>query len=211
MKITIISDTHNQHESLGRLNSEVLIHCGDMLHLFEQHEGDLRRVDEWFGKQDFDLILCTGGNHDLFLEESVLGGAQPFKNAVYLQDQQFVHNGVIFYGAPWIPQLSGHAFYQSDSELRDKWSLIPEETDVLITHTPPLNVLDESGMGMALGCPHLAASVRVILPKLHCFGHIHRSAGQIRSEDTLFVNASSVNSDMKIAREPFVVEMDEKW
>lgn len=208
MKITVISDTHNQHEGLGRLSGDVLIHCGDMLDLFDRNEGDLRRVDEWFGKQDFDLILCIGGNHDLLLEEMVLGGVKPFENAIYLQDQQHVHNGVVFYGAPWIPQLFGHAFYQSDSELRGKWSLIPDKTDVLLTHTPPIHVLDGSRRGIALGCPYLAASVDLVAPKLHCFGHVHHSAGLAKSEDTIFVNASSVNNEMQLARQPFIVEVD---
>lgn len=75
--------------------------------------------------------------------------------------------------------LAGQAFYQSDEELRDRWALIPDETDVLITHTPPYRVLDESSRGMTLGCPHLASSVDTIAPKLHCFGHVHNSAGRV--------------------------------
>lgn len=207
MKITIISDTHNQHEGLGTLDGDVLIHCGDMLDLFDRNENDLRKVDEWFGEQQFDLILCTGGNHDLLLEEMVLSGVEPFDNAIFLQDRHYTHKGIVFYGAPWTPKLLGHAFYQSDSGLLEKWSIIPDIVDVLITHTPPLDILDVSSRGKSLGCPYLAAAVERVVPKVHCYGHVHFSSGQVQSEQTLFVNASSVNSDLQLARQPYVVEI----
>jgi len=59
MKISVISDTHNEHEKLGRLSGEVLVHCGDLFNLFGHVDDELERIDEWFGQQDFDLILCT--------------------------------------------------------------------------------------------------------------------------------------------------------
>ena len=207
MKITVISDTHNQHAELGRLRGDVLIHCGDMLDLFNRSADDLQRVDDWFGEQQFDLILCTGGNHDILLEQLVAGGIEPFANATYLQDRKYVHAGVTFYGAPWIPGLSGHAFYRSDSELRDKWSQIPDDTDVLLTHTPPFAVLDVSSRGSALGCRHLAAAVADVRPKVHCFGHVHHSAGSVASKGTVFVNASSVDSQIDLVHPPFELEL----
>jgi Icc-related predicted phosphoesterase len=203
MKITVISDTHNEHEKLGTLSGEVLIHCGDMFNLFSRQEGELERMDEWFGRQRFDLILCTGGNHDFALEDRLKAIEQPFKNACYLQDRKFVHDGICFYGAPWTPKLPGHAFFKKASELRDIWKTVPTEVDVLITHTPPAGVLDVSSRGLELGCQHLSDELSRIVPRLHCFGHVHASSGVHEGELTTFINASSVNSQFELVRLPY--------
>ena len=203
MNIAIISDTHGEHEKLGTLSGEVLIHCGDMFNLFSPGDDDVERMDEWFGKQDFELILCTGGNHDCALEDRLTITSNPFKNAIYLQDQSYVHRGVIFYGSPWIPELYGHAFYQDDDQLEKIWSEIPADTDVLITHTPPAGILDVSSRGLELGCVHLARELKRISPTLHCFGHVHASAGVHVSDGINFINASSVNSQFELIRPPY--------
>lgn len=202
MKITIISDTHGLHRQFPPLQGDVLIHCGDMLNLRDKDPAVLSDLDNWFGEQDFDLILCTGGNHDILLEDHVRQHGNPFKNAIFLQDQSYVHNGINFYGAPWVPDLSGHAFYQDAKGLRNKWSLIPSETDVLITHTPPSGILDQSSRGYELGCEYLSQELIRVAPTLHCFGHVHASPGMVKKGRTTYVNASSVNSQIELAREP---------
>jgi Icc-related predicted phosphoesterase len=207
MKISLISDTHNAHEKLGTLSGEVLIHCGDMLNLFSPDADELENIDDWFGRQDFDLILCTGGNHDLGLQRRAKTVTNPFKNAVYLEDRSYVHEGIIFYGAPWTPELRGQAFFKDDAELGEKWSTIPADTDVLITHTPPAGVLDVSSRGLKLGCEHLAYALQRVSPRLHCFGHVHASSGVREVDGTQFVNASSVNSQFELVRSPYEITL----
>ena len=207
MKIIVVSDTHGQHDKLGTLSGDVLIHCGDMFNLGDEDQKHLRRIDAWFGRQDFELIICTGGNHDFVLEAALRSNAAPFDNAIYLQDQRHTHDGVVFYGAPWTPFLSTHAFYASDTDLYDRWSRIPEDTDVLVTHTPPFSILDQSSRGMVLGCKHLANAIERVTPTIHCFGHVHAGAGLLDTGTTVFVNASSVNSDLDLIQEPVVVEI----
>jgi Icc-related predicted phosphoesterase len=160
-------------------------------------------MDEWFGKQDFDLILCTGGNHDYALEDRLNVTPSPFRNAVYLQDQSYVHRGVAFYGSPWTPELRGHAFFQDTDQLEKIWSAIPVETDVLITHTPLAGILDVSSRGLDLGCVHLASELQRVSPRLHCFGHVHASSGVHKSNGVSFINASSVNSQFELVRRPY--------
>jgi predicted phosphodiesterase len=69
MKVVIVSDTHNRHEDLGVLRGDVLIHCGDNGIGFERETGEVERLDDWFGRQDFQRILCIGGNHDFQMQE----------------------------------------------------------------------------------------------------------------------------------------------
>jgi predicted phosphodiesterase len=60
VRIVIISDTHERHDELGVLRGDVLIHCGDGLNGFTRSAGALEQLDEWFGRQEFDRIFCTG-------------------------------------------------------------------------------------------------------------------------------------------------------
>ena len=124
MRVVVVSDTHNQHEDLGTLSGDVLIHCGDMFSLFGRSDDDLAAIDDWFGLQRFERVFCTGGNHDVVLEHRLADDPQPFRNAYYLQDETVEHDGIQFHGAPWVPQLRGHAFYRSGAELSATWASI---------------------------------------------------------------------------------------
>lgn len=79
------------------------------------------------------------------------------------------------YGAPQIPAcgpMSVHAFQYPRGQ--DAWSeTVPEDTDILVTHTPPKYHLD-----LDLGCEHLLAELRRVKPTVHVFGHVHWGAGQ---------------------------------
>ena len=194
MKITIISDTHGRHQFLGEMSGDVLIHCGDMFQLYDSNSDDVENMDDWFGRQNFDLILCVGGNHDLDLELKSGYGAKPFKNAVFLGGKSYEYKGVKFYGAPWVPELSGQAFFVDDDKLAAKWAEIPNDTDVLITHTPAAGVLDESSRGARYGCRHLAERLKEVSLRLHCFGHVHESAGYLEKDGTTYINAAYAKS-----------------
>ncbi len=207
MKLVIISDTHNRESALGNLSGDVLIHCGDMFELSDPSDSSVERMDAWFGSLDFQEILCVGGNHDYALEGRFRDGRQVFRNATFLVDQAFVFDGVKFYGSPWTPDLSTHAFYKSDEDLERVWNAVPSDTDVLITHTPPFDVLDVCSWGLKLGCRHLAATVAAVKPAYHCFGHIHNSAGVLEKDDVTFINASSVNSALEIAYQPYEIHI----
>jgi predicted phosphodiesterase len=89
------------------------------------------------------------------------------------------HRRIRIYGAPQIPAcgpMSVHAFQYPRGQ--DAWSeTIPEDTDVLVTHTPPKYHLDLA-LPTGLGCEYLLAEVRRVKPTLHVFGHVHWGAGQ---------------------------------
>ena len=90
---------------------------------------------------------------------------------------------------------------------RDKmwklWENIPEDTDILITHTPPRGCLDLSyNRNHQLefcGCSNLLKNIFRVKPKLHCYGHIHSCEGvynagtiKLANLDTIFSNGSVV-------------------
>jgi Icc-related predicted phosphoesterase len=203
LRIVIVSDTHELHDELGVLRGDVLIHCGDGLNGFTRSAGALDRLDEWFGRQEFERIFCTGGNHDFELEDRVGTDRPVFRHADYIQDGSRSYRGVTFYGAPWTPELQGWAFYLPYDAMRAKWEMIPDDTDVLITHTPPMGILDQNRHGRHCGCPELQRRLVDLRPRIHCFGHIHASGGSLDLRGTTFVNASMVDSQYELSRGPY--------
>lgn len=49
--------------------------------------------------------------------------------------------------------------------------------DVMMTHGPPMGILDETHTGEHVGCQHLLRAARRCRPRMHCFGHIHEGWG----------------------------------
>ena len=57
----------------------------------------------------------------------------------------------------------------------DKWThMVPDGTDILITHMPPFAYLDLDGKGDDF----LSREVRRVRPELHVFGHFHGGYGK---------------------------------
>jgi hypothetical protein len=50
----------------------------------------------------------------------------------------------------------------------------------MMTHGPPMGVLDATYTGEHVGCEHLLRAARRCKPRLHCFGHIHEGWGAQR-------------------------------
>lgn len=59
-------------------------------------------------------------------------------------------------------------------ECLSKWNKIPSDTDILLSHSPPLGYGDLACSGVRAGCVELLATVQErVKPKYHVFGHIH--------------------------------------
>ena len=92
------------------------------------------------------------------------------------------------------------------ADRRKHWARIPEGLDILITHGPPLGILDHSpGSERREGCPELLEAVLEAKPRLHMFGHIHAGYGTLRAPGTIFVNAAIFDEGGPMEREPIVL------
>lgn len=90
------------------------------------------------------------------------------------------------------------------------YNRIPQDTDILITHTPPFMTLDATKKGKHAGCPVLSAKLAELRRcRLHVFGHIHECAGaQINTNDpTRLVDRVSVNAAMAVTKKAVVVDL----
>ena len=100
-----------------------------------------------------------------------------------------------FSGSPWQPEFGGWAFnLKRGEECLRKWNLIPEDTDVLITHSPPLGFGDLCSTGTRAGCVDLLQSVQTrVKPKYHVYGHIHEgSKHRVNSASAIWGNICAV-------------------
>jgi len=115
------------------------------------------------------------------------------------------------YGSPWtaIYGKPGKAFQIAREDLGSKWSSIPGDTDILVTHVPPRGSRDRNTGGTQAGCPSLARELATRLtPRLHVFGHIHEAHGVLATRNTTSVNASSRRPGSQEMNSPIVVELD---
>ncbi|CAF0789360.1 unnamed protein product [Adineta steineri] len=218
-RIVCISDTHSRY-GFTLPAGDILVHAGDFSMTGEQSEIEsfitcLKSLTQ------YRLKIFIAGNHDMTLQPAFYeknwerwhrGRKQNYElinrlvrdpslitnyGIIYLEDQEFVD------------KVTGLKFYGS-IEIKNAWSRIPKDVDILLTHGPPTNILDENTVGIRVGCARLLARVITIKPRLHVFGHIHEAYGRIDQGLTTFVNASTCNQRYEPVQPPIVVDLEMK-
>lgn len=215
IKITFISDTHSKHAycTPNLPGGNILIHSGDMSSMGYEHE--LYAFLKWFSKQKYEHKVFIAGNHDWIFERNPVRAQEilsDFPDVIYLQDSSVEIEGLKIYGSPWQPAFYDWAFNipRNSEAIDEKWAMIPEDTDILVTHGPPFGTLDYVIWSqMSVGCERLAKYVARVKPMIHAFGHIH-SAGTHETGHTFFINASVLNEKYDYAFKPTVVEVENK-
>ena len=216
MKIIHISDTHRQLSKIEIPPCDVLIHTGDddVNSLI-----DIIRLSNWFSKQPAKLRLFIPGNHDWLFEIDYNLAKSNLTEATLLLDSSIEYKGVKFYGSPWQPEFNSWAFnLPRGKALKAKWDLIPNDTDFLLTHSPPYGILDKVlYTNEHVGCEELIDAVERIKPLYHLFGHIHEGYGNDKlfwyenmkntGKKTIFLNSAQVNEDYKLVNKPQVIEI----
>jgi Icc-related predicted phosphoesterase len=220
MRAVCISDTHCKAHQIEIPDGDILIHSGDLT-----FDGSIRQISQELvrlskHRNRFKEILLCEGNHDWLGERDPQLMDQLCKEngITILRDSGTIIDGINFYGSPWQPEFCNWAFNKPRGEaLKQKWDLIPDNTNVLITHSPPMGILDgvERFNGKIcefeiehVGCEDLYNRVMQLKDlKLHVFGHIHWSYGQLRIGNTDFVNAAICTEQYKPTNLPIVVEI----
>ncbi|KAJ9655318.1 hypothetical protein H2198_005773 [Neophaeococcomyces mojaviensis] len=78
----------------------------------------------------------------------------------------------------------------------------PTNTHILITHGPPLGILDLTTRNEPVGCEHLLHAVTRCKPLLHCFGHIHEAWGyQVCKHDNDSLQPSEKKQGINLSNE----------
>ena len=155
MIIDCIADCHGHHPQLE--GGDLLIVAGDWT--AHDHYEELEDFEKnWLRFQEYKKIVYIAGNHDMFAQEC--GWVSRSERVTYLCDSgtDFVHwwsdernistaRNYKIWGSPWTLTFPGinpkcTAFTGDEELLAEKFALIPDDIDILVTHGPPYCILD---------------------------------------------------------------------
>lgn len=177
MRIAAVSDLHAAWWMINYYPpADVFVFAGDFSNI--GHPRELYDFSLWIKQLPYEKKIIVAGNHDRVCEEfCTLDITLYFKKvgAIYLYESGVEIDGVKFWGSPWTPQFFDWSFMGGPEEMEKRWALIPDDTDVLITHGPPYGILDQSNV--RAGCSELRERLEIVKPRIHIFGHIHEARG----------------------------------
>ena len=201
IKIVCISDIHSSTKNLEIPKCDLLVIAGDLINN-RDGEKELKSISKWLDTLECKNIIIVGGNHDVYLEKNKSKISKIFPSAVYLEYNSFQlkDSNINCYGAPCTLRRNlfylGNAYSIKGDQLKKEWEKIPDNTDILITHVPPYDILDLTYKNQHIGSKWLRNEIcNRIQPKIHIFGHNHDSQdsfalGEFKNgKKCLFVNA----------------------
>lgn len=218
MHIVATSDTHEDHRKLKVPDGDVFVHAGDFT--FRGEKKYVKDFNDWLGTLPHRYKIVIAGNHDLSfdctkdesgIEVALLDkdrhlqreGQSRLSNAThYLLNSGCEIEGKKFWGSPYTPRFFDWAFMYDRAAGQLQWEGIPKGLDVLITHGPPMNILDKNAQGVYCGCWDLNRKILEVKPRFHLFGHIHEGYGRLESEGTVHMNLSAKDQLYKLRANP---------
>jgi Icc-related predicted phosphoesterase len=213
-QIVFISDTHTKHKAItedlvniyNNCPDSILVHSGDIS--YRGLPWEVKNFATWYEELPFKNKIMIAGNHDFIFEDEpeeakqILAEFAP--SVIYLQDSGVEINGIKFWGSPVTPRFHDWAFNR-DSDIEYHWNLIPEDTNVLITHGPPHMILDQTRGYVNAGCWRLSDRIKKLADlKIHVFGHIHEAAGMKEVDGVMYINASTLNLYYEVKNSPVI-------
>lgn len=205
--IVCISDSHELRREIDLPNGDLLIHAGDLT-MFSKSAAAILDFNDWLGELPHRFRVVTAGNHEFFLESDP-SKRRLLSNATVLINESVEVMGLKIWGTPTTPLYGGAFGRTSPNDRKRLYASIPDDTDILISHGPPVGVLDcAPGSSYHAGDPELLEAVKRIKPKIHLFGHCHLGeTATVQIEDTLFVNAALLGPDGDLSGKPVVLTM----
>lgn len=213
LRICVISDTHETHKNITNkipTDCDFVIHTGDIC-MTGRYRSRTRLIqkliefNEWtktlpIKKKRFILIA---GNHDFILE--VLSKDEIdtlLDNIIYLENDVFTFNKFHFIGCPYSSGVSGNNAFQS-KEFKEKSNdfikkCVRDYTDknknineniILLTHV------------------YLQEYRDLLKPGIYVSGHNHFNEGVTIKNDTISVNATSVNLNYEQVYDPIIFDI----
>jgi len=219
-KIVCISDTHCQLTKFKIPDGDLLIHAGDLTYRgnVEEISKELKELGKIAKNFKYGCVFICG-NHDW------LGERQPNfmkqiaidEELLYLDHSSIVVEGLNIFGSAYTPVFGNWAFNVDRKKLKKYWDQIPINTDILITHGPPMGIGDGvikinpmkgEQQIEKVGCLELYKKIQKLNQlKLHVFGHIHQSYGITIFNKVNYINASICTESYKPLNSPIIIEL----
>ncbi len=201
MKILHVSDTHG---ILARLSekADCVVHSGDLMpNKTRGGPGEAAYQEQWIRRamptlvqwmRDTPLLWCAG-NHDFFSPIPMMRAAGI--DAYDLTNDVVEFGGHRFLGFPYVGYLGGewnfecHPYQWEQRTVEMGSRIVTESVDVLVSHSPPRNILDEV-RGEHVGNPSINPIIESGRLAAVLCGHIHEAAGVERVGWTVISNAA---------------------
>ena len=192
-KLVFLSDTHNKHKKLIVPDGDIIIHTGDATS--KGYEKEIQSFFAWYAALPHKHKIFVPGNHELGFQKNEARYKEECKNIgiTLLINESTIIDGINIYGSPVQPRFHDWEYNVDRGEaIKKYWDLIPNDTDILLTHGPAKGILDISIYdGFACGCEELLLALHRVKPDIHAFGHIHAHGGSIEHlGKTMCINAS---------------------
>ena len=225
MKVCAISDQHG-HLLNNIPECDLLLIAGDMCPVtnhdpYFQANWINTTFKEWLETLNVKHIVFTPGNHDFVFERAPSLIHFDELPTTYLQDAGCEIEGLKIWGSPWTPYFNNWAFNLDENDpnetrLTQVFSRIPNDTDILMTHGPPYEILDiVEKLGSKdiehVGSYALRKVVMEVKPLVHHFGHIHNGGFRMinKGEQIIcFMNTTIVNEAYDPVYDPTVFKID---
>ena len=226
MKVCVTSDLHGYLPEIEPC--ELLLICGDIVSL--KHQRYSKSCKQWYTKVfqpwidslSCDKVLFIPGNHEVGVEGHEDEYRKLFsptnKATILLHDyyEYLSNDGIVYkiFGTPYCKIFGNWAFMRTNSDLKEKFSEIPEGLDILITHDVAYGYADQSlqdigwGTEEHFGTVELRDAILEKKPKFHLSGHIHTANHNlIMIGDTKHYNVSYVDETYTPIFKPLCIEI----
>lgn len=219
MKIVCISDVHGKWSKLVIPECDILISAGDYSFRGELHM--VRDFHKWMGKQPAKHKISVQGNHEKQVEANFTLSKQMAEEAcpgIHFVDEGLVEvEGLKIWCSAITRFFHNWAWNRHPGEeIQKHWDLIPNDSDIIVTHGPCYGLGDSlvqfNGMKceweeLKLGDGQLLKKVLEVKPKLHVSGHIHPGYGIYGQSGIIFVNAAICDDSYTPVNKPIIVDL----
>ena len=173
------------------------------------------KFNPWLSEQPIKQCVMIAGNHDWIWETHPRLVPWMNFNCCYVEDEIAIMtslHGLKIYGTPVQLPFCEWAFNREERNIQRYWNNIPEGLDILLLHSPPYGILDETHhpkyTSEHIGSKSLLKRIEEVRPKLVVFGHNHGEHGVVERDGIKYINASLVDEEYKMVREPIVIEIE---
>lgn len=216
LKCCHISDTHDTFQDINMLLPEgidIVFITGDVTYHGRPDELERLKAQLIRMKAKVPHVVMIVGNHERGCQAnpSLWVDTMNEIGVKLLMHEACEVEGHKVFGSPWGPYFGNWAYNYHRISGKDKWSDIPEDTELLLTHGPMYGILDECDNGK-VGCVDLYNRINSGLPdlKFHMFGHIHETYGQAQYKQVICLNSSIMNEGYRFTNKPQFFELKRK-
>ena len=226
IKICAISDLHGYLPKIEPC--DLVLICGDIVGLRAQRypksckKWYIDWFKPWVNELQCDKVLFIPGNHEVGMEgheEEYKKLFGPHNKATVLFHESYEYLGsdgktYKIFGTPYCKIFGNWAYMRPNSDLKEKFSEIPEGLDILLTHDVAYGYADQSlqdigyGTDTHFGTVELRDAILEKKPKLHLSGHIHTADhNPIMIGDTKHYNVSYLDEKYTPTFEPLYLDI----